>query len=540
MTLPVGRSSAPMPPGAANRPPGDRPIDIDSHRFLSYGKRFPAVSGGHREDDHMGPSKRLFHTIARTVVAMAVAAAATVAVAAPADAAPGDGSTSDPNISFIGRWDRSSTAAFASNWAGAYLRTGFTGTTVRLKQRNAVEFWASIDGGPFVNYRNVSGTVNLTPTPLRAGNHTLVVSYRQRAGSYNGDAVFTGLVLDSGARTYPLPVAPKLVEFVGDSITAGTGSSQLAITDYAWLVGERLGVEHTQIAIGGACLVAAPDGCWGMERRYFNIDAGSSTPWDFSRYRADAVVINLGTNDVGHSVSGPTFQASYTAFIRNIRAKYPHAAILALKTFRGRYVAETQAAVQAVNNSGDRNVYFVNTDGWLTAEGLGDAVHPNDRGHQMIADRLAPIVAARLGTTTPTRQYKVVNRNSGKVLAVSGNSTADGAAAVQATDIGAAAQRWQLVDAGGGFNKLVNVASGKVLDVNARSTSDGAAVIQYRDNAGTNQHWQTVPVDGHVRLVNRNSGKLLEVPGGSTAEGTALVQRGDNGGTNQQWQLVIG
>jgi lysophospholipase L1-like esterase len=319
--------------------------------------------------------------------------------ATSAGAAPGDGTPGDTNIFYAGRWDRTSSTFYASNWAGAYLRTGFTGTTVRIRQRNSVEFWASIDGRAFVKFTGVSGTVNLTPTPLASGNHTLVVNYRQRAGSYNGDAVFGGLVLDPGASTFALPTRGKLIEFIGDSITAGTLSTNLALTDYGWLVGERLGAEHTQIAIGGACLVASADGCWGMEQRYFKIDAASASDWDFSRYRADAVVINLGTNDVGHSVTGPQFQSSYIALLRNVRAKYPAAAILALKTFRGRYIAETQNAVTTVNNSGDRNVFFVNTDGWLTADGLADAVHPNDLGHQQITNNLAPIVAARLGST---------------------------------------------------------------------------------------------------------------------------------------------
>ncbi len=336
-------------------------------------------------------------------VCLTVLAMALFAPTSPAGAAAGDGSPGDTNISYIGRWDKTSSTLYASNWAGAYLRTGFTGTTVRLRQRNSVEFWASIDGRAFVKYTGVSGTVNLTPTPLAAGNHTLVVNYRQRAGSYNGDAVFGGLVLDSGATTYALPVRPKLVEFVGDSITAGTATTNLAITDYGWLVGERVGAEHTQIAIGGACLVAAADGCWGMEQRYFKIDAASSVNWDFGRYRADVVVVNLGTNDVGHGVTGAQFQSSYLAFLRNIRARYPAAAILALKTFRGRYITETQNAVNTVNSAGDRNVFFINTDGWLTADGLADAVHPNDLGHRQITDRLAPIVAGYLGAA---RRYE--------------------------------------------------------------------------------------------------------------------------------------
>jgi hypothetical protein len=100
---------------------------------------------------------------------------------------------------------------------------------------------------------------------------------------------------------------------------------------------------------------------------------------------------------VGHSVTGAQFQSSYTTLLRNIRARYPAAVILALKTFRGRYITETQNAVTAVNNTGDRNVFFVNTDGWLSADGLADAVHPNDLGHQQITNNLAPIVSGHLG-----------------------------------------------------------------------------------------------------------------------------------------------
>lgn len=341
------------------------------------------------------------HRTLIAVAAAALAAAALATVPPTAHAAAGDGTPSDPNITFVGRWNRSA-VPFVSNWAGTYLRTGFTGTSVALRQRRSAELWASIDGGTFVDLANVSGTVNLTPTRLAAGNHRLVVSYRQVAGSFAGDEVFGGLVLDPGARTFALPVSPTLIEFVGDSITAGTTSSKLAITDYGWITGANLGVEHTQIAIGGACLVETPDGCFGMSQRFLNIDAATgSAPWDFSRYQASAVVINLGTNDVGHSVHTPQFQSVYTTFLQTIRSRYPNAAILAMETFRMRFAAQTQAAVQARNAAGDRNVFYVNTEGWIPADGLSDSVHPNDKGHQAIAARLAPIIAARIGVPAP-------------------------------------------------------------------------------------------------------------------------------------------
>jgi lysophospholipase L1-like esterase len=334
---------------------------------------------------------------------LAAATVAAVAVGAltgspAATAAVGDGSPTDPNVKFAGRWDTSSASRYVSKWAGAYLEVGFTGRTVKLKQGGAIDFFASIDGGPDVAYKNVSGTVDLTSTPLAAGNHTLRVSYRPVAGSYHGDAAYQGVVLDAGARTFAPPVSPRTIEFVGDSITVGQLSSRQALTAYGWLVGERLGVEHTQIAQGGACLVATADGCVGLSVQFLKTGAEPGSPdWDFARYRADAVVINLGTNDSGHGVHTPEFQATYVTLLERVRQKYPNAAIFALQTFRKKFVTQTRNAVTARTNAGDRNVFFVDTEGWITeSTDTVDNVHPNDQGHRKIADRLAPIVAARL------------------------------------------------------------------------------------------------------------------------------------------------
>jgi lysophospholipase L1-like esterase len=325
-----------------------------------------------------------------------VAASASPAASAVAPAVTGDGSPGDANIKYFGRWTKT-TVPYVPNWAGAYLKTRFTGTTVKLKQRGTIEFWASIDGGAFVDFKNVSGTVNLTPTKLASGTHSLVASYRQVAGSYTGDAVFGGLVLDPGAHTVAPAVSGKLIEFVGDSITAGTTTTKLALTDYGWLVGQQLGVEHTQIAQGGACLVQTT-ACVGLSVRFLNTGAATGSPaWNFATYQANAVVINLGTNDVGQSIHSPQFQAAYTSFLQLVRSKYPNAAIFALETLAKRYTAQTQAAVAARNAAGDARVYFVDTEGWVPANGFSpDGLHPNDLGHQAIAAKLAPIIAAKI------------------------------------------------------------------------------------------------------------------------------------------------
>ena len=340
-------------------------------------------------------------SLRQRAVVLAVLAAATLvpapgvgAAVHPAAAAAGDGSPSDPNIRYFGRWDTRSAGTYVSEWAGAYVVVGFTGTTVKLRQRNAIDLFTSVDGGDWVSRTNVRGTVDLTPARLPAGTHTLRVSYRPVAGSYHGDAVFQGVLLDSGARTVVPAVPSRILEFVGDSITVGQRSSKQALTAYGWLTGEKLGAGHTQIAVGGACLYPAPDGCLGMRDRFLKTGLATGSPdWDFTRYQATDVVINLGTNDLSHGVSGAQFQSAYLTLLQRARAKYPNATIHAMQNFYRRYATETKAAVAARNNAGDGKVKFIDTTGWIDkATDTADGTHPNDAGHRKIADRLAAVL----------------------------------------------------------------------------------------------------------------------------------------------------
>jgi hypothetical protein len=134
--------------------------------------------------------------------------------------------------------------------------------------------------------------------------------------------------------------------------------------------------------------------------------------------------------------------------------------------------------------------------------------------------------------------YYIVNRNSGKVLDISGASTIPGGLLIQYTNSGSTNQQWLAVNVGGGYVKLVNRNSDLVLDVTSASTTQGVQIEQWTDNGGTNQQWQLVSSGGYYTIVNRNSGLLLDVTGGSTANSAAVIQWAANGGTNQQWSLV--
>ncbi|MBW8821326.1 MAG: RICIN domain-containing protein [Streptomyces sp.] len=130
--------------------------------------------------------------------------------------------------------------------------------------------------------------------------------------------------------------------------------------------------------------------------------------------------------------------------------------------------------------------------------------------------------------------YRLVNRNSGKALAV--GSTTDGGLAVQLSS-GAA---WTVNSvSGGGAYTLTYTGSGKVLDVPGFSTTLGQQLDQWTANNGSNQQWNLQPTsDGYFTIVSVYNGLAADDYGWNTADGAAVAQYTATGNTNQQWQLV--
>ncbi|MEH1167415.1 ThuA domain-containing protein [Micromonospora sp. CPCC 205539] len=148
--------------------------------------------------------------------------------------------------------------------------------------------------------------------------------------------------------------------------------------------------------------------------------------------------------------------------------------------------------------------------------------------------------------TTPTggiagKTYTLTAQHSGKLADVNGVSTADGAVVHQWAATGGANQKWQAVDAGGGFVTLRAVHSGKCMAVTGGSTATAAAVVQQTCGTATSQQWQAVPTatTGVYDLKARHSGLCLDVNGNSTADGAPLIQWTCTGTPNQRWRLTV-
>jgi alpha-L-fucosidase 2 len=158
----------------------------------------------------------------------------------------------------------------------------------------------------------------------------------------------------------------------------------------------------------------------------------------------------------------------------------------------------------------------------------------------------ARVVSLTAGTSTTitigllTGPFKLVNHKSGKVLDVSGSSTANGGSVIQYAWSGSANQQWKLLPDYDGSYRLSNVNSGRVLDDPGSSTTSGTALDQWADTNSPNQWWKLVPAStsGYYRLVNVKSGLCADVKDGSTSDGAKVIQWPANGGSNQEWQPV--
>ena len=181
-------------------------------------------------------------------------------------------------------------------------------------------------------------------------------------------------------------------------------------------------------------------------------------------------------------------------------------------------VSNGQLSINIPGTNGNSGYRIYITKG----DGSGEVVGPSDQ----------PNPSKYEGT------FKIVNRQSGKVLSINSDSTSNGANVVQWTDSGKNSHKWTISNDGSGY-KIMNVNANKALDVDNSSMKDGGNVLIWTDNGQLNQRWNIIDAGGdYVFLENANSGKMLDVDSGSMSDGGNVIQWSKNGNYNQQWKLV--
>jgi lysophospholipase L1-like esterase len=132
--------------------------------------------------------------------------------------------------------------------------------------------------------------------------------------------------------------------------------------------------------------------------------ANDSLVWDF-HIAPQAVVINLGTNDISNNKGDPgqAFQDAYVALLKTVRAHYPQTYIVCiigpllsgsdLQTIEG-YI---QGAVQTLNAAGDARVEFFDQIAPQATAAAACQYHPDAAEQMAMGTQLAGELQSKLG-----------------------------------------------------------------------------------------------------------------------------------------------
>ena len=316
-----------------------------------------------------------------------------------------------PDLQYTGRIDFSDKKAPEFSWAGTSVWTRFTGTSLKVKfhEKGAGMYYVFIDGdhddGHVIKCDEGEKTYNVA-TGLENKTHNLLIYKRTDGGK--ATTAFLGLELDDGGKLEDPGPRPKLkMEVYGDSISTGLGCDRTRgkehsreATDnffsYGAITARNIGAELHCISKSGIGLIKS---WWPtiMPQYYDRACAtsleGSGKAWDFGKWTADLVVVNIFQNDswTRKNTTSEEGVSAYVDFVRKLRGHYPEATIVctlgSMDASKGKWAGFVKKAVQQLNDAGDEKVYS-----YIFKVQTGHT-HPNSKVHAKMAEELTQFLA---------------------------------------------------------------------------------------------------------------------------------------------------
>lgn len=230
------------------------------------------------------------------------------------------------NEFLIGRFENEG-EGYACEWPGTAVRISTKSKTVtaRFQASTKNDRWqVDVDGKPTEILKLDPKVKEYTITLPDDNLHT--VTMVRRTETFAGKTVYLGTV----GSTAPWRGSERRIHVIGDSISAGYGvdgakkeehysvETANAYMTYGWIAARALKADCTIVAWSGRKMW--PDNTIPEVYDYNLPNEKIGKPNDF----ADAVVINLGTNDFGQKNPEKTkWCDAYRAFVLKIRAKFP-------------------------------------------------------------------------------------------------------------------------------------------------------------------------------------------------------------------------
>lgn len=327
---------------------------------------------------------------------------------------------SDSRVSYVGRTVVES-GSVSFDWSATTIRLRFKGSNLQIKcsdtHRDYFNLWldkaqSTVQDQVIV----VESDTLITLFKGKKGVHDIIL--QKRTEGEQGCLKVEEFITDGTFLEAPQPKR-RIIEFVGDSYTCGYGteaadrnspflpSEENPSLTYADILARYFDAEAVHISHSGRGIVRNYGDYKQQEnmvKRYAQAyDEYSEQAWE-PNYRADLVVIYLGTNDfsTGKQPSLWAWCESYKNLLLKIREFHgEQVPILCVASKAdetlGMWVKE------AVRRSGLEGVWATQIDSSAHNEDvdLGASWHPNYKGHRKVASIMAPYVATVAGWDLP-------------------------------------------------------------------------------------------------------------------------------------------
>lgn len=261
-------------------------------------------------------------------------------------------------------------------------------------------------------------TVEIFASDTETEVEIMIVKLSEAANSVFG---IRQINVTSAGEIEPLPAKKLKIEFIGDSITCGYGvddenrdhhfstETEDATRTYAWKTAMALDADSSFVSYSGHGIISGYSGDGNKvgsqtvpavyELLGKNYGSAASVidlnqAWDFSAFRPDIVVINLGTNDDSYTLQDAgrkeEFTLAYVEFLKMVRKNNPDALMIACLGVMGDrlYPCVKDAVMRYKAETGDENIRPLHLPVQDGSTGYAADWHPTEATHQRVADFL--------------------------------------------------------------------------------------------------------------------------------------------------------